>query len=88
MRLTTGDDKCLEQIVPYHDIVVIGKSSSRPKATMVPGAAHLNLQKMQWSEQVSMLIETGDKENGCSVGFGSLESMQRVGLMVPRILFL
>ena len=55
---------------------------------MVPGAAHLNLQKMQWSEQVSMLIETGAKENGCSVGFGSLESMQRVGLMVPRTLFL
>ena len=55
---------------------------------MVPGAAHLNLQKMQWSKQVSMLIEIGAKENGCSVDFGSQESMQRVGLMVLRILFL
>ena len=55
---------------------------------MVPGAAHLNLQKMQLLKQVSMLTETGVKENGCSVDFGSLESMQRVGSMVPRILFL
>ena len=55
---------------------------------MVPGAAHLNLQKMQWSKQVSMLIEIGVRESGCSAGFGSRESMQRVGSMVPRILYL
>lgn len=79
MRLTTGDDKCLEQIVPYHDIVVIGKSSSRPKATMVPGAAHSNLQKMQWSKQDFTPTEIGVRESGCSADSGSLGLMQRVG---------
>jgi hypothetical protein len=46
---------------------------------MVPGAAHLNLQKMQWSKQGCMLIATDASENVNFEGFGSHVSMQHVG---------
>lgn len=55
---------------------------------MVPGAAHLNLQKMQWLKQVSMHIEIGVRGSGCFADSGSQESMQRAGLMVLRIQYL
>lgn len=55
---------------------------------MVPGAAHSNLQKMQWLKQDFMPTEIGVRENGCSVDSGSQELMQRVGSTVLRILYL
>ena len=83
--LIRRSNKAKRQIVPYHDIVVIGKSSSRPKATMVPGAAITKLQKMQWSKQGFMPIAIDVSVNVCFADCGSPVSMRLAGSMGQHI---
>jgi 6-phosphogluconate dehydrogenase len=66
-----GDESCLEQIVLYLDIDDIVRSLSRPKATMVPGAALSKQQKMLFGKLELMHIVIDGNENVYFEDYGS-----------------
>ena len=72
-----GGEKCQEQIVLSQGTDVIERSSSRPRATMVPGAALSSQQKKLYGRPGPMPIVIDARENAFSGACGSHESMRQ-----------